>query len=293
MDGNQLSTTTASSGVWPTVNNTDTLKIGAQNYAGNAINTDIDEVKIYNYARTPAQIAWDYNHGAPLAWYRFDECSETAVNNAAPAAGIGADSGNDGTLIIGATGTNTTVGTCTTSGAWYDGATGKINSAMDFDGTDDYVGTSNNIFSQSTFTGGITMSAWVKPASISSSALMVSIEGVYYLAIDSTTSKLAFEVAGGSVSGDSTTIANAGTWVHVVGTYDGTNSRIYVNGVLENTYAQTRYDIDTLNRPTTIGQQSTGSYWFNGLIDDVRIYNYALTAKQVDSLYNNGTASFK
>jgi len=33
----------------------------------------IDHVRIYDYARTPAQIAWDYNRGAPVGWWKFDK----------------------------------------------------------------------------------------------------------------------------------------------------------------------------------------------------------------------------
>ena len=34
----------------------------------------IDQVKLFNYARTQAQIAYDYNRGGPIAHYKFDEC---------------------------------------------------------------------------------------------------------------------------------------------------------------------------------------------------------------------------
>src|SRR5690606_37356085 len=94
-------------------------------------------VKIYNYARTPAQIAYDYNRGAPVAWYRFDECEGTTIKDHS-------GNGNNGTLNIGASGTQTSIGTCETSGAWSNGSEGKINSSMSFDGVDDYVRITEN-----------------------------------------------------------------------------------------------------------------------------------------------------
>ena len=42
----------------------------------------IDNVKIYNYARSPAQIAWDYNRGAPVAHWRLDECQGNVAHDA-------------------------------------------------------------------------------------------------------------------------------------------------------------------------------------------------------------------
>jgi hypothetical protein len=58
---------------------------------------------------------------------------------------------------------------------------------------------------------------------------------------------------------------------------NGSNWRIYVDGVLENTPWTLR-----------IGHESGSVYWFPGTIDDVRIYNRALSAAEVKQLYNAG-----
>ncbi|MCA9398025.1 LamG domain-containing protein, partial [candidate division WWE3 bacterium] len=42
----------------------------------------LDDVRIYDYARTKAQIAYDYNRGEPIGWWRFDDCSGTTANDA-------------------------------------------------------------------------------------------------------------------------------------------------------------------------------------------------------------------
>jgi hypothetical protein len=101
----------------------------------NYLDGSIDQVRIYDYARTPAQIAWDYNRGKPVAHWKFDECQGGTAYDAS-------GNGNDGTITIGATGTQDGIGTCTdgdTSNAWYNGRSGKYNSGMSFDGSDDYV----------------------------------------------------------------------------------------------------------------------------------------------------------
>jgi hypothetical protein len=99
-------------------------------------NGSIDQVRIYDYARTSAQVAWDYNRGKPVAHWKFDECQGgTAYDSSGNA--------NNGTITIGATVPQTVLGTCETptdnSGAWYNGVGGKVNSSMSFDGSDDYV----------------------------------------------------------------------------------------------------------------------------------------------------------
>ena len=71
----------------------------------------------------------------------------------------------------------------------------------------------------------------------------------------------------------------AGVWTHLAATYDRTTIRFYVNGIQVATAAQTAA-ISTSNAVLTIGADFYGEY-FNGLIDEVRIYNRALTAAEI------------
>ncbi len=80
-------------------------------------------------------------------------------------------------------------------------------------------------------------------------------------------------------------------WYHVVGTYDGQNKYLYINGVLNNSGAKTT-SIYYASDPLEIGRgDSTGgfTYYFNGTIDEVKIYNRNLSAEQILALYNNRT----
>jgi len=148
---------------WPEdiYTSTDTATMGG-GYNGTS-EYELDDVKIYNYVRTPAQIAWDYNRGAPIAWYKFDECTGTTINDWGPN-GNGGYNGNTGTLTIGSSGSNTTYGSCGVSGAWNDGITGKFGASMDFDGTDDYV----DLGDMTTLEGATqaSWSFWVKPTTL-------------------------------------------------------------------------------------------------------------------------------
>ncbi|MDO8408322.1 MAG: LamG domain-containing protein, partial [bacterium] len=95
--------------------------------------------------------------------------------------------------------------------------------------------------------------------------------------------------SGGNYSCAETTITSwkAGTWYHIVATWNGTNQKVYVNGTLNVSVSQTQ----TMTAGT--GQRIGGDGVFStrtfpGSIDDVRVYNRALSAAEVLQLYNLG-----
>ncbi|MCP5499418.1 MAG: putative Ig domain-containing protein [Leptospiraceae bacterium] len=71
------------------------------------------------------------------------------------------------------------------------------------------------------------------------------------------------------------------TWTHVCGVYDGSTAYLYANGMLLNSAAKS---INTTTGSFTIGANTSGSSFFNGKIDDVRIYNNALNQTQIRQL---------
>ena len=75
-------------------------------------------------------------------------------------------------------------------------------------------------------------------------------------------------------------------WVHVVGVRNGSTKLLYINGVLDNTQA-TQGVITGKSTKVYIGCRENvyKGYFFNGVIDDVRIYNRALSAEEVEELY--------
>jgi hypothetical protein len=81
---------------------------------------------------------------------------------------------------------------------------------------------------------------------------------------------------GTSVVGATSLAAN--TWYHVAGTWDGTALRIYVNGVLDTTALPSTRNPKPGNTPLKIGERGNGGTPFNGLIDDVRVWNVARSA---------------
>ncbi|MGA9777554.1 MAG: LamG-like jellyroll fold domain-containing protein [Verrucomicrobiia bacterium] len=81
-----------------------------------------------------------------------------------------------------------------------------------------------------------------------------------------------------------------GQWTHLVISYDGTNATFYVNGVAYNTYAIPQFLVNDGAENLVMGEgPATGFAPYDGYIDEVAIYNYALSAAQVTNHYAVGT----
>lgn len=97
--------------------------------------------------------------------------------------------------------------------------------------------------------------------------------------------------SGSSVDIGSSLNVNYGEWAHIVGVYDGSVVRIYVNGVSQGNAVQNG-NILNYNQPLYIGAHGLPGEFCKGVIDEVRIYSQALSAAQVQALYqfNGGTS---
>jgi len=245
----------------------------------------IDNIRIYDYARTPAQIAWDFNKGKPIAHWRMDEMSGITVHDES-------GNGNDGTM------TNMEPAT--------DWVSGRNQGALDFDGGDDYV----NMGSDSSIDdlGPMTISLWTYinsggsgEAFISKNTTPDTSNGAWHFSL---ISDGRFEF---SKSYDATALVRRSyygqlpfqEWVHLTIIWDGsTNSEggvtYYVNGKIGTTQG-VRIDgsgnkLSDAALDLYIGRSSN---YFNGTIDDVKIFNYGLTQEQVRAEYTSGAASFR
>ncbi len=160
--------------------------------------------------------------------------------------------------------------------------------ALMFDGTNDTI-TSSAI---NTITDQLTVESWVKPAATSNISAVVSnwtnpSSNSFVLFSSYTSSKPRFRVGPGGTdyNADSSIALNPGSWYHLVGTYDGSSVKIYVNGQLTGSTA-TSGNLLTTNNDFDIGSYG-GSNFFSGIIDSTRIYSRALTASEILSNYNS------
>ncbi|MDO9574347.1 MAG: LamG domain-containing protein, partial [Candidatus Contubernalis sp.] len=91
---------------------------------------------------------------------------------------------------------------------------------------------------------------------------------------------------------ESTTIAENTGWHHVVGVFNGTNALIYIDGILENSVSAPN-PIQGWDGRFLIGQNNEANIWFKGTIDEVHIYNRALTAAEVLAISNSSKRFFE
>ncbi len=280
-----------------TLDNADPLYYGIDdNGTSNDFTGSLDNLLIYRYNRTQPQVAWDYNRGGPVGWWKFDECTGPTANDAS-------GFGNTGTLT-GTGSTNTSNGDCTTvlsSAKWYNGRNGKFNASLDFDGGDDYVtmgDPGSGILDVGTTS--FTISAWIKTTSNGTTIYIIdkkddypSNTAGYVLALSQ--GRPAFGVANGTSNASSftSTTVKDGLWhlVTVVMNRPTDIASLYIDGKLNTTWDLSNPGGNfNSSQPFEIGRQNSNINYFPGQIDDVRIYNYALSPQQIKLLYNENSA---
>jgi hypothetical protein len=203
-----------------------------------------------------------------VGWWQFDEGSGTVAKDSS-------GHSHDGTLNGGP--------------KWVGGPLGG---ALDFDGTDDFVEIPDD--PGLSITGAITIAAWTNMRPTSSGEMAILSKGGW--AANDLPYELTEERDGvifwqfyndagrDSCSPDS---PSAGEWHHIAATYDGKVFQCYIDGVLAREWAYAGA-MPKNTASVTIGRRSRGGTFFNGMIDDVRLYDRALTAGQVNVVLAGG-----
>ena len=142
-------------------------------------------------------------------------------------------------------------------------------------------------------TGSFTLEAWVKAAYIdtgSSYNVILNLGNTLGVSagLTSRSGYIAFFYGTSSLNYST---SNDGSWVHIVGTYDGTNTTIYANGVEESQTARTAINVST-DETKYIGKDSNITRIYKDQIAQPRIYNRALTADEVEQNYNAGKNTY-
>jgi hypothetical protein len=207
-----------------------------------------------------------------VGYWKFDEGSGNIAHDYS-------GSGNDGT-IYGAT--------------WTDGRVGK---ALHFNGIDNWV----RIPSNPTLSGlsQITLEAWIKEDIVATNVKGIiskctgmahpTYEAEYFLGPDG--QNLVFHVSNynhiaiGIVPG---AINEANRWYHVAATWSGDSYTVYVDGIARESDTCTPQTTYSNTVDVQIGRHGTWSWvYFQGIIDEVKIYNYARTAEEIWNDYAN------
>jgi prepilin-type N-terminal cleavage/methylation domain-containing protein len=171
--------------------------------------------------------------------------------------------------------------------------------ALSFDGANDYVNIDDSN-SLDINENQMSISAWIKPTAGDYRTIVSkgydSADGGYALRItrDSEPIRAFFQVYNASgVIGSAGTYNNIsnGSWYYLIGTYNGSQVCLYVNGKLDGTCGSLTGNVKTNALPLSFGRMSTGgaiTQYYPGLIDEVRIYSRALSAAEIQKLYADG-----
>ena len=198
-----------------------------------------------------------------IGWWKMDEVSGTV---AADSSG----NGNDGTVVGGA--------------QWV---SGYIDGAIDFDGDDDYIDCGHDpVFNTA---GEMTVATWLTVRSVPTAWASVVAKGEYSwrLSCENLQPMFHFGITIWSATNPSIaggTAVGFNEWHHVAGTYDGANINVYLDGSLDGTIATTSpIGVNAANVLIGENPEAAGRNW-DGMIDDVRIYNRALSQAELGEL---------
>jgi hypothetical protein len=135
-------------------------------------------------------------------------------------------------------------------------------------------------------TAAITIEAWMRPDAITLTRWIMNKGTYYYMYILNSTIVFGVHTPAGYLFLQSTNIT-VGAWQHFVGTYNGTTLVLYRNGV-NITQAAATGAIDQTAVALEIGSNNGASNFFDGKLDEVALYNKALTAAQALAHYQRG-----
>ena len=282
VDGQSRGTPDTHDNSFPT--NDAVFNIGRINSGDSYFPGTIDEVRIYNRALSAAEINRLYQ--STQSKYNSSQTDSLLKGLVGHWTFDGPDI--SGTRAKDRSGNNNH-GTLTNSPTK---TTGKIGQALDFDGSNDYVSLSNGSALQ--ITNG-SISVWAYQTQ-EDNAIEYTIFNYPRTANNTTTAYRFYKYDDADtlifrIQDTQTATANTNSslnkWKHYVVTWDGSNINFYENGVNIGTVVQTVTPSYSSPDPPLIGAIAGASPWM-GRLDELRIYNRALSAAEIQKLYNMG-----
>ncbi|MFH1431724.1 MAG: DUF2341 domain-containing protein, partial [archaeon] len=268
------------------VSSSDMWSIGrrhsSETYAGDYFNGTIDEIGIWNRTLTPSEVMALYKKGLSNNLAGSWSFSEGSGTTAADSSGMG----NDGTLG------NSTLSTRPT---W---TTGKIGQALEFDGgdfveiphSDDFLisdGTVEFWFKTDDPTKDQGLISKDSEGLDTGGHLTISIDPASYVYVRQQNTVTEY------ILDSSTSTILADTWYHVAYTFGSDGMKLYIDGTEVDTDSYTG-GLTGNYEPIALGAKTVRSdnliiyplqSYLDGTIDEVRIYNYALSASEIQAIY--------
>jgi hypothetical protein len=263
------------------ITTTNNLTIGKRSNASDRFFTgEMSDFRIYNRAISAAEVLELYDSYSPSIQVSSIQKGLVGYWNFSGNAKDQTPNGNNGT-VTGADPTATD-------------RKGQASKAYSFNGSSHYISITDSD-ALDFGTGDFTISAWVNPTTLSGRITNKRDEtgaqdqGATFSINSSGFASLATEEQGaGSTAVNGTIAVNDGNWHHVVGVRSGTTLSAYVDGAFDNSATGTVRNVST-STSLLIGAGAKGSTptdtYFGGGIDDLRMYDRALSAAEVLELY--------
>jgi uncharacterized repeat protein (TIGR03803 family) len=248
------------------------LRLGGNAVWGEYFQGTLDEIRLYNRSLSQTEIAEDMM--SPVV------AGALVVSSPIDDGLVAAYSFDDGTAVD-ATG-NGQHGAI--SGAVP--VAGKYGGALAFDGVNDVVAIADT--SRLRLTAGMTLEAWVRPDTLQPWSTVVLKEApsglAYGLYANTDTNRPAGVASIGGLGRDAagSSALPAGEWSHVVVTYNAAQLKLWVNGVQRGSRSIQGL-IQVSNGQLMIGGNNVWGEYFDGVIDNVRVYNRALGAAAIQT----------
>ena len=250
---------------------------------------DIDEVAVYDRALTQTEVearvaaagSWSITcsqglipyrgticSSNPVGYWAFDESSGTAADDVTSA-------NNDGSYVNGPT----------------LGQSGVSGSRLTVDGSNDEVLIPYETYGRYASDKG-SMEAWIRTTTRNLTQVVVnrstgSLDGHLLYVTSSNTAKGRFNIGGSTYSVTGTSDVANGAWHHIAATYDGTTVKLYVDGSMQASTSVTGKLNWLVNSGVIVGRTvgTSSSTWnrFTGDVDEVAIYDRALTLSEVQA----------
>lgn len=271
--------------------NSHSISIGATSAGTERFTGDIDEVRVYNRVLSATEIWNLYQAGGGANVNSADSQSDALERGLAGYWKLDDGSGTSATDAS----TNGSTGTLTNGPTW---TTGQIGGAVSFDGTDDYIIETGT--TQYKFTSSFAFGGWFKSTANEDNRPVAGFDSGssdrYNLVIDNSgVESLGCNVrlTGGLISATLTTTVVTNSWYHLYCSYDDSLKvvTLYANGAkvaTSSTGSGSLTDRGFGLQKFAIGRSNGSSYtYWTGIIDEVHLYNRALSSEEIAKLYQS------
>lgn len=232
----------------------------------------LDDLKIFNYALTDAEVGtyysegnWDNLNGSLQAFYPFNSNTDD-------------ESGN---------GNSPTFSSVSSAADRYN----IENSAVALNGLDTYIQIPHS--TSLDFTGEISLSVWINPSQVNIEQQTISSKGGGWnragWLLTLMNDKIRWHLGDGTTEAlfDTEKSIPANKWSHVVATWKDGVMSVYINGELDNASASWAVGLVSNTYDYYIGKNDYIDNYFNGLVDDQRVYSRAIDQSEILQLYTN------